>query len=55
MKLPPDTVLFAGPDDAKDDALSYIGDMALNKDDLKLVVRGDVLCVVAKRGIEIGT
>jgi hypothetical protein len=55
ITLPPDTVLFAGPEDAGIEARAYVSGYGLGKDDVKLVLRGDILCVVARREIVLGS
>ncbi len=54
ITVPADTVLYAGALDTKEDARSYIAQYGLTKSDIKLVERGDVLCVVARKEIVLG-
>lgn len=53
MEVSKDTVLFAAPDDAEmqEAARAYVKGYGLGKDDVKMVLRGDILCVVAKRSV----
>jgi hypothetical protein len=55
ITLAVDTVLFAGPEDASEEARAYVSGYGLGKEDVKLVLRGDILCVVAKKEIVLGS